>query len=301
MIGQILSSSELNIKNNCNQFSNGARIRLSNRHKQTLKRGCNLYFYNWNVGDYLSHCSRLSIYADLAYRRILDQYYINEKPIEGTAKDVSLEIGMPEYESEVGYVLNKFFKLSGKKWRSKRADLEIKKYKDRLSNAKAAGKASGKARKNKACERSFNEKATDLVLNKKQELRNKKQELKIKDMSGACAPDQIQIIFNFWIVTMKKSKAAKLTPKRKAKIKARLGEGYSQQDIFDAITGCKNSKYHQGENDTKTTYDDLELICRSGEKLEQFKNNYNSTGLSNEVSKTTKQNIENLRGWENGQ
>ena len=46
---------------------------------------------------------------DLAYRRILDLYYLNEQPLNGCASDVARDIGLVGNVDEVEYVLNKFF------------------------------------------------------------------------------------------------------------------------------------------------------------------------------------------------
>tara|TARA_R110002020_G_scaffold461823_4_gene681008 strand:+ start:6082 stop:6801 length:720 start_codon:yes stop_codon:yes gene_type:complete len=84
------------------------------------------------------------------------------------------------------------------------------------------------------------------------------------------ANDDVNRIFEYWCQVMKKDKKTKLTPKRKGKIEARLKEGYGIDDIAKAIEGCAASEYHMGNNDTSTIYNDIELICRSGEKLESF-------------------------------
>lgn len=60
--------------------------------------------------------------------------------------------------------------------------------------------------------------------------------------------------------------AAKPTPERITKVMARLREGYSAAEIRKAIDGAKHGAF---ENDGKR-YDDLELICRNGAKLEDF-------------------------------
>lgn len=75
-------------------------------------------------------------------------------------------------------------------------------------------------------------------------------------------------LFNYWVQKSGKTKA-KLTPKRKKKIQDRLKE-YPPEYIKQAIDGCMSSPYHMGDNDTGTLYNDIELICRSGEKLESF-------------------------------
>lgn len=63
---------------------------------------------------------------------------------------------------------------------------------------------------------------------------------------------------------------AKFTAKRKRAVKERLREGYTVEQLRSAVDGCRASPFHQGENERRTVYDDLELICRSGEKVEQF-------------------------------
>lgn len=84
------------------------------------------------------------------------------------------------------------------------------------------------------------------------------------------AVDDVQIVFDYWCQAMGKSGNAKLTDKREKAIKARLKEGYTVEHIKQAIDGCKRSPHHMGQNQNGTIYDDIELICRSGEKLEQF-------------------------------
>ncbi len=79
----------------------------------------------------------------------------------------------------------------------------------------------------------------------------------------------VKEIFEYWQEVMNHPKA-KLTPGRRQKIKARLTQGYSIEDIKKAIDGCKASPHHMGQNDTGTVYDAIELICKSGEKLEFF-------------------------------
>lgn len=41
--------------------------------------------------------------------------------------------------------------------------------------------------------------------------------------------------------------------------------------LLEAVDGCRGSMFHMGQNDKHAIYDDLELICRSGEKVESFR------------------------------
>jgi len=79
----------------------------------------------------------------------------------------------------------------------------------------------------------------------------------------------IQEIFDYWVKVMNKPKA-KLIPARTTKIKARLKEGYTVDEVKLAVDGCAKSPHNMGDNDRCTVYDDIELICRNGVKLERF-------------------------------
>jgi hypothetical protein len=53
--------------------------------------------------------------------------------------------------------------------------------------------------------------------------------------------------------------------------RGRLKEGYSAYQLCEAIDGCRRSLFHMGANEHQTVYDDIALICRSGEKVEFFR------------------------------
>jgi hypothetical protein len=90
----------------------------------------------------------------------------------------------------------------------------------------------------------------------------------------------VECAFAFWKQAMGKSDRSQLTDKRKKKIQARL-KNYSLDDIKLAITNCSKSPHHMGHNDTGTVYDDLELICRSDDNLERFRDMRFGNGKGN--------------------
>ena len=53
-----------------------------------------MHYFQFNIGDYASHTSRLTLLEDLAYRRMLDLYYLNEQPLNGCVTDVARELGL---------------------------------------------------------------------------------------------------------------------------------------------------------------------------------------------------------------
>jgi hypothetical protein len=72
-------------------------------------------------------------------------------------------------------------------------------------------------------------------------------------------------VFGYWRQAFGLNARTKLTPKRRTRILARLREGYGVERMKRAIDGCAASAYHRENH-----YTDLELILRSGEKLERF-------------------------------
>jgi len=79
-------------------------------------------------------------------------------------------------------------------------------------------------------------------------------------------------VFEYWATARKKvlglngsAVPMKLTTKRRSKITARLGEGYTPDQLKRAIQGCMSSDYH-----LTNKYLDIELICRDQTKLEMF-------------------------------
>jgi hypothetical protein len=61
---------------------------------------------------------------------------------------------------------------------------------------------------------------------------------------------------------------AKLTNDRRARVKARLNEDYTVAEIKRGIDGAAEHPFVDPV--TGTVFDDLELICRNGSKLENF-------------------------------
>jgi uncharacterized protein YdaU (DUF1376 family) len=85
-----------------------------------------MHFYQFHIGDYKSHTHHLSLIEDLAFRRLLDHYYLHEAPIK--QRDVARQIGMRDHEQEVLAVLNEFFVSTENGFINPRADEEITKY-----------------------------------------------------------------------------------------------------------------------------------------------------------------------------
>lgn len=120
-----------------------------------------MHYFQFNIGDYASHTRHLSLLEDLAYRRMLDSYYLREEPLPESAPEVARLIGMRDHISEVEQVLSDFFILGDGGWQHSRADSEIAHFRDKSMKASNAGKASAKRR--------FNERSTDVQPTNNQE------------------------------------------------------------------------------------------------------------------------------------
>jgi len=50
-----------------------------------------MHYFQFNIADYKSHTAHLTLIEDMAYRRLLDWYYLHEKPIEAQTIKISDE------------------------------------------------------------------------------------------------------------------------------------------------------------------------------------------------------------------
>lgn len=77
---------------------------------------------------------------DLAYRRLIDQYYLDECPLKGDPSYIARRIGMSDFSPDVEYILITFFEKEGDLWVSKRCDGEIAKYRLKADSARNANR-----------------------------------------------------------------------------------------------------------------------------------------------------------------
>lgn len=106
-------------------------------------------YYPFHIGDYAAHTRGLSLIEDLAYRRLLDAYYLAEHPFNMCSTDIARSVGMIQHHDEVAYILTKFFEQTDAGFRHHRADHEIAKAHAKREAVTRAGKASASARSNR--------------------------------------------------------------------------------------------------------------------------------------------------------
>jgi uncharacterized protein YdaU (DUF1376 family) len=98
-------------------------------------------YYQFHIGDYVSHTHHLSDEEDLTYRRMLDYYYQSEQPFDGS-KIEKIARKIKAHPEVVEQILEEFFELSSDDfcWHNKRADEEISKFHLKSDRAKTANK-----------------------------------------------------------------------------------------------------------------------------------------------------------------
>ena len=127
-----------------------------------------MHYYQFNIGDYASHTKHLTPIEDICYRRLLDWYYLHEKPIPKDINTVTRIVMLNGSATEVEQVLNEFFVLNKNGWINTRADKEIKEYQNKISANSRAGKISAEKRKAYS-QQPLNVPSTDVQPNIKQE------------------------------------------------------------------------------------------------------------------------------------
>ena len=157
-----------------------------------------MHYFQFNIGDYASHTQRLSLLEDLAYRRLLDEYYLHERPLNSGLTSVARQIGMRDHEDAVQFVLESFFQLTEDGWINKRADQEIAHYKGKIEQASKSVRASAERRLNG---RSTNVQPT----NNQQPITNKHKPIK----NTVATPEGVtDSVWQDWLSLRKAKKAA---------------------------------------------------------------------------------------------
>lgn len=101
--------------------------------------------YAHHIGDYRAAAAHLSFIEDAAYRRLLDAYYLSEKPLPLDPIAVQRLAGArtKEERAAVMAVLGEFFTEGVTGWHQARADRELAAYQVRVDIARRNGTKSG--------------------------------------------------------------------------------------------------------------------------------------------------------------
>ena len=117
-------------------------------------------YFPFHVGDYAAHTGHLEPMEDLAYRRLLDQYYLREGPLPADIVATAKLIRMRSMQADVESVLREFFTLTEAGWVHVRCEQEIERMQDKQAKARQSAQASVNARRANA-ERSLGKAVAD--------------------------------------------------------------------------------------------------------------------------------------------
>ena len=89
-----------------------------------------MHHYAHHLGDYRAHTAHLTMLEDGAYRRLLDLYYMHEKPLPAdvAACQRLAAARSKEERAAIEVVLHEFFTLEADGWHQSRADEEVANY-----------------------------------------------------------------------------------------------------------------------------------------------------------------------------
>ncbi|QRS18169.1 replication protein [Klebsiella oxytoca] len=115
--------------------------------------------------------------------------------------------------------------------------------------------------------------------------------------------DPVRQVFAHW-QTEHHHLTAKLDDKRRKRIKARLAEGFTADELCRAISGAKGDPWLMGKNPSKKRYDGVETILRDAAQVERLRDlagdEHAMAVAQGQYSATTARNLETLQRWAGG-
>lgn len=287
-----------------------------------------MHYYQHHIGDFdraTRHLTRIerSIYLDLLFC-YYDTETVLTKDMAALCRKVCAR--SEDEKSAVLAILDEYFLDTPAGWFHERCEEVIAEYRKKGLQASEAGKASAAARAERraaamgksptGAERLFNENPTTVErpLNDRstdvqrtgnepstegQPTNNHKPETKNQKVKTTVPPDgetsvsPAQVVFAYW-QKARNHGGAKLDDKRARAIRARLKDGYTVEDLCQAIDGIAHSQHHMGMNEQRTVYDDIELICRNGPNVDKFRK---LAGAMPGVSPQLQHQIDVLNEW----
>lgn len=97
-----------------------------------------MHYYQFNIGDYMRDTAHLDEVEDLAYRRMLDLYYLKESPLPKDVKEIAKLIRMRTHTDCIASVLQEFFTSSESGYINEKADEVLAAIYDKSERAKLA-------------------------------------------------------------------------------------------------------------------------------------------------------------------
>jgi len=194
-----------------------------------------MHYYQFNIGDYKSHTEHLSEMEDLAYRRLLDWYYLHESPIPLDISETSRQIRMRSHTDCIATVLQEYFQETEQGWIQGRADKEMAKMGEK--SAKAAESAKKRWGKDANAMRTHTEgSATHNTVHTTQDTKHNS----VAKATGAKAPlTTDEIIFGYGVPLLTNAG----TPDKQARsFLGGLRKSHGDDALVDALRDCIKAK-----------------------------------------------------------
>jgi len=176
-----------------------------------------MHYYQHHIGDFIKDTSFLTNEEIGIYLKLIWLYYDSEKPLPNSIFELGMKTGTRDNQEVLEGLLGMFFVLDEQKkcWHHTRCDKELEHYKQQLTTASKAGKASALKRAMSksptSVEQALDERSTDVQPTNNQEpLTTNHKPKRENATSVACPPDVSQQIWNDW-VALRKSKKAPIT------------------------------------------------------------------------------------------
>jgi uncharacterized protein YdaU (DUF1376 family) len=215
-----------------------------------------MHYFQFNIGDYASHTRHLSLMEDLAYRRLLDLYYLRDGKLYGDEKEVARQIGLRDHVDEVAQVLQDFFVIAeDDRWAHDRCDAELAEYRNFLEKQRENGKRGGRPKNNPEKPTANpsltqDEPKKSLTTNHKP-LTNNQDKSPKGDMSSGddLTVNDVIEAWNDLAVDRGLPKVSKVTEARRRQVQARIKEYPDAGDWSKALSAIDKSKFLCGDND----------------------------------------------------
>jgi len=260
-----------------------------------------MYYFKIHVGDYAKKTGHLSPLEHGIYLLILHAYYDRElAPTLLEATRWARARTEDEKQAVLG-ILDEFFVFDGERYSQARVEEELASYRGRAEvNRQIAIDRENKKKARKEDDSCTNgspqehESSTTEQPNHKPLTTNHKPIDKVKSTVEPDGPTAR--IFAYWQQIMEKPRA-QLDAKRKKAITGRLKDGYTPEQLCKAIDGCRKDPFSMGKNDRSTLYNDIELICRDGPRVDKFIAHADKPNVIPGIDSRMQRQIDALNEW----
>lgn len=178
-------------------------------------------YYPFHLGDYAAHTQHLEPMEDLAYRRLIDLYYLTESPLPLDVPELARRVRLRSEIAAIETVLNEFFTATEDGWYHERCADEVARMQDKQAKARASAEASVRARQAKAdpsgsgrstdAQRPLNDRSTDVELPTPTPTPSTTSLRSVGSAKAAQRPDDVPADVWAQFLTIRKAKRAPLT------------------------------------------------------------------------------------------